>query len=298
MPVKEGDFLLVNYTLKVKESGETVDTTVDSIAKEARIHREDNVYEPRFVVLGEEFLPKGLEDSLVGVEPGTKKTIELPPEKGYGARDPGKMRLVPLRRFHEKDINPTPGAQVELDGRTAVVRAVGAGRVQVDYNHPLAGRTLVYDISIEKVMEDRDDKILSLVARRIPEVAKSKFNLSHEEERNDLTIDVPEEAFYLNGLQVAKKQITADLQKYFPKINTIAFREVYKRGSSDEAKVEEVTRNQTERQEQTVGKESAAESGREGPPAKSGRSAPTGRGKTRQRKRSTKAKAEEESESE
>jgi peptidylprolyl isomerase len=231
MPIKEGDFLLVNYTLKVKESGETVDTTFDTVAKEARIHKEDNVYQPRFVVIGEEYLPKSLEESLVGTEPGAKKTIELTPEKGYGARDPGKMRLVPLRRFREKGIDPVPGERVELEGRPAVIRAVGAGRVQVDYNHPLAGRTLVYDISIEKVMEDRDDKILSLVSRRIPEVAKDKFNIAHDE--RDLSIEVPEEAFYLSGLQVAKKSITADVQKYFPRINTIAFREVYKRGTPE-----------------------------------------------------------------
>src|SRR5882762_3159701 len=235
MPVKEGDFLLVNYTLKVKESGETVDTTLDTVAKEARIHREDNVYQPKFVVIGEELLPKGLEELLVGTEPGTKRTIELPPEKGYGARDPAKMRLVSLRRFREKGIDPVPGAQVELEGRPAVIRAVGAGRVQVDYNHPLAGRTLVYDISIEKVMEDRDDKILNLVSRRIPEVTKDKFDITHDE--SDLTIEVPEEAFYLSGLQVAKKSITADLQKYFPRLNTIAFREIYKRGTP-EAKAE------------------------------------------------------------
>jgi len=231
MPVKEGDFLLVNYTLKVKESGETVDTTLDTVAKEARIHKEDNVYQPKFVVIGEEYLPKSLEESLVGTEPGTKRTIELTPEKGYGARDPGKMRLVPLRRFREKGIDPVPGERVELEGRPAVIRAVGAGRVQVDYNHPLAGRTLVYDISIEQVMEDRDDKILSLVSRRIPEVTKDKFNITHDE--SDLTIEVPEEAFYLSGLQVAKKSITADLQKYFPRLNTIAFREIYKRGTAE-----------------------------------------------------------------
>ncbi|HZD12089.1 MAG TPA: hypothetical protein VE177_01045, partial [Candidatus Binatus sp.] len=126
-----------------------------------------------------------------------------------------------------------PGAQVELEGRPAVVRAVGAGRVQVDYNHPLAGRTLVYDISIEKLMDDGDDKMLSFVARRIPEVQREKFNLAHEQ--NNLIIDIPEEAFYLNGLQVAKKQITSDLQKYFPKLNAIAFKEVYKRGQTEDA---------------------------------------------------------------
>src|ERR1700746_2108946 len=101
MAVKQGDFLLVNYTLKVKESGETVDTTFDSVAKDVHIHREGAVFAPKFVVLGEGWLPKGLEESLVGLDPGTSKTVELSPEKGFGVRDPGKMRLVPLRRFKD-----------------------------------------------------------------------------------------------------------------------------------------------------------------------------------------------------
>ena len=152
--------------------------------------------------------------------------MELTPEKGFGNRDPQKMRLVPLRRFRDKEY-PTPGQQVEFDGRPAVVRAVGAGRVQVDYNHPLAGRTLVYDVSIDKVLENENEKILNLIALRIPEVSKEKFAL--RKHQSDLTIEVPEEAFYLSGLQVAKKAVTSDLQKFFPDIDTVAFQEVFKR---------------------------------------------------------------------
>src|SRR6266487_2438428 len=226
MPVKPGDFLLVNFTLKVKESGETVDTTYDAVAKDARLHREDSTYGPRFIILGEGWLPKGLEDSLVGVDIGKQTTVELPPEKGYGARDPSKMKLVPLRRFRDKE-TPLPGERIELDGRPAVVRAVGAGRVQVDYNHPLAGRTLIYDVSVEKVLEDENEKILNVISKRIPEVDKTKFAV--ERSGKELTIDVPEEAFYLSGLQVAKKAVTSDLQKYFPEIDTISFREIFKR---------------------------------------------------------------------
>src|SRR5256712_2349800 len=226
MAVKPGDFLLVNFTLKVKESGETVDTTYDAVAKDTHLHREDSTYGPRFIILGEGWLPKGLEDSLVGVDIGKQTTVELPPEKGYGARDPSKMKLVPLRRFRDKE-TPLPGERIELDGRPAVVRAVGAGRVQVDYNHPLAGRTLIYDVSVEKVLEDENEKILNVISVRIPEVDKTKFGL--EKNKAELTIDVPEEAFYLSGLQVAKKAVTSDLQKYFPDLDTISFREVFKR---------------------------------------------------------------------
>lgn len=229
MAAKPGDFLLVNYTLKVKESGETVDTTFDSIAKDAHIHREDSTFGPKFIILGEGWLPKGLEESLIGLDQGSTKTVELSPEKGFGNRDPGKMRLVPLRRFKDKEY-PTPGQQVEFDGRPAVVRAVGAGRVQVDYNHPLAGRTLLYDVSIDKVLDNENEKILSLISLRIPEVPKEKFGL--RKHQRELTIDVPEEAFYLSGLQVAKKAVTSDLQKFFPEIDAVAFQEVFKRSDA------------------------------------------------------------------
>ena len=50
-----------------------------------------------------------------------------------------------------------------------------------------------------------------------------------ERDGSNLTLEVPEEAFYLSGLQVAKKGITADLQKYFPEIDTISFRETFKK---------------------------------------------------------------------
>ena len=229
MVVKPGDFLLVNFTLKVKESGETVDTTYDAVAKDTHLHREESTYGPRFIILGEGWLPKGLEDSLVGLDIGKQTTVELPPDKGFGTRDPAKMRLVPLRRFREQGV-PSPGAQIELDGRAATVRAVGAGRVQVDYNHPLAGRTLIYEVSIEKVVEDDTEKVLNIISKRIPEVDKAKFGV--ERNSSDLTIEVPEEAFYLSGLQVAKKSVTSDLQKYFPNIETISFREVFKRATA------------------------------------------------------------------
>src|SRR5439155_20559502 len=99
------------------------------------------------------------------------------------------------------------------------------GRVQVDYNHPLAGRTLIYDVSIEKIVDDDNEKILNIISKRMPEVDKAKFGV--ERTGKELTVEVPEEAFYLNGLQVAKKSVTSDLQKLFPKNDTISFRDVF-----------------------------------------------------------------------
>lgn len=227
LPLKNGDFILANYTLRVKESGETVGTTLETVAKEAKLYRGEERYEPYFIVVGEGWVPKGLDEALTGLEIGKPSTIELPPDKGYGVRDPKKVRLVPLRKFTAEGMTPVPGLQVNVDGKTAQVRSVGAGRVQVDYNHPFAGKTLIYDLTVEKVVEMEDDKVRYLIHKRIPSVGPEKFNVKLEQGK--LEIEIPEEAFFLEGLQVEKRTVTADIEKYLPKIETVAFLEVFKK---------------------------------------------------------------------
>jgi len=53
MPVKKGDFILVEYVGKVKETGEVFDTTQEEVAKEERLYKEGEIYEPKLVVVGE-----------------------------------------------------------------------------------------------------------------------------------------------------------------------------------------------------------------------------------------------------
>ena len=225
--MKNGDFLLINYALKVKETGETVGTTLESVAKEAKIYRGEEKYEPFFVVVGEGWVPKGLDEAFAGFDVGKPTTVELSPEKAYGARDPKKIRLVPLRKFTADGVTPVPGLQVNLDGKPAQVRAVGAGRVQVDYNHPFAGRTLVYDVTVEKVIESDEEKVKNLLHKRLPPVEQDKFTVKIENGR--LQVEVPDEAFFLEGLQVAKQTVTADISKFFPKVATVAFLETFKK---------------------------------------------------------------------
>jgi len=227
LPFKNGDFILANYTLRVKETGETVGTTLESVAKEKKLYRGEEHYEPFFIIVGEGWVPKGLDEALTGLEIGKASTIELTPEKGYGVRDPKKVRLVPLRKFTAEGMTPVPGLQVNIDGKSALVRTVGAGRVQVDYNHPFAGRTLIYDITVEKIIESEDEKVRNLVHKRIPSVELQKFDVKIEDAK--LQVEVPEEAFFLEGLQVAKRTITADVEKYLPNIATVMFLETFKK---------------------------------------------------------------------
>ncbi len=234
MPVKNGDFILVNYTCKVKESGEVVDTTIESVAKDARIHHEhehggekvEHVYEPMFLIPGEGWVPKGFDEGLVGLEAEKPATLEVAAEKAYGTRDPSKIKLLPLRRFKKEGFDPVPGMQVEIDRKPAIIRSVGAGRVQVDFNHPLSGKTLVYDLKVEKVLESKEEKARAIIHRRVPGVSAEKFGLTLSEQ---VMIEMPEEAYFLEGVQLAKRSIASDFHKFVPEFEKVSFVEIFRK---------------------------------------------------------------------
>ncbi|UCD39437.1 MAG: FKBP-type peptidyl-prolyl cis-trans isomerase, partial [Candidatus Bathyarchaeota archaeon] len=138
MPFEKGEFLFIDYVAKVKETGEVFDTTIEEIAKKERLHKEGELHEPKLIVAGEGWLLKTLDEGLLGMELNKSATVEIPPDKAFGNRDPEKVRLVPLRRLTGKGITPQLGARIEFNGKLATVRTIGAGRVQLDFNPPLA----------------------------------------------------------------------------------------------------------------------------------------------------------------
>ncbi|MBS7623141.1 peptidylprolyl isomerase [Candidatus Bathyarchaeota archaeon] len=227
MALKKGDFALINFTSKIKESNEIIETTFEDVAKEAGLHRAENVYEPHFVVVGEGWVPRGLDEALVSLEVGEEKTVEVPPEKGFGQRDPAKMRLIPMRRFKNERVTPVPGARIEVDGRSALVRSVGAGRVQVDFNHPLAGKTLIYNVKLEKTLESSEEKVRAVIHRRIPVPPIERFKVALSQ--GECTIQIPQEAFLTEGLQLIKRAISTDLQKLMPELVAVTFTETFRR---------------------------------------------------------------------
>ena len=226
MALQKGDFILLDYIAKVKETGEVFDTTIEEIAKKERLYKEGEIYEPKLVVIGEGWVLKALDESLTNMDVGKTETIEIPPEKAFGARDPEKVRRVPLRHLTAKGITPTLGMRLEYDGKMAVVRAIGAGRVLLDFNPPLAGKTLVYEVTVKKKLETPEEKIAALIHRRIPAVEAEKFKFTIK--AKNVSIEMPEEAFYLEGIQVAKRGIALDIQKFFPEITAVKFTETFR----------------------------------------------------------------------
>jgi peptidylprolyl isomerase len=227
MPFEKSDFILIDYVAKVKETGEVFDTTIEDVAKKEKLYKEGEIYEPKLVTVGEGWVLKALDESLANLELNKATTIEIPPEKAFGNRDPEKVRLMPLRRLTAKGITPQLGMRVEIDGKIAVIRTIGAGRVQLDFNPPLAGKTIIYEVTVQKKIEANEEKINALIHRRIPIVDITKF--TSKIGKTSIEINVPEEAFYVEGLQLAKRGITTDIQKFFPELATIKFVETFKK---------------------------------------------------------------------
>jgi FKBP-type peptidyl-prolyl cis-trans isomerase 2 len=225
--VNKGDFILMDYVAKIKETNTVFDTSLAEIAKQNGIFRENFIYEPMLVVVGEGWVLKSLDEKLTGLEVGKKAVIEVPPEKAFGLRDPSKIKVVPLRKFQQQKITPYPGLEVEIDGKLAVVRSVGAGRVQVDFNPPLAGKTLIYEVEVKKLLQTPEEKIKALIHRRIPNIPPEKFELEFSEKT--VTIKMPEEALSLDRLQPVKRGIASDIQRFFADIETVVFIDRYAR---------------------------------------------------------------------
>ncbi len=226
MTLQKGDFILINYVAKVKETNEVFDTTKEDVAKKEHLHKEGQVHEPELVVVGEGWVLKALDDALTTMDLNTPSTIEISAEKGFGQRDPEKIKRVPIKQLYAKEINPVVGARIEYQGKSATIRSIGAGRVLLDFNAPLAGRTLIYDVTVTKKLETAEQKIGALVHRRVPVVEEDKFKLSIK--GCDLTINMPEETFYVEGIQIAKRGIAMDIQKFVPELIETQFIETFK----------------------------------------------------------------------
>jgi peptidylprolyl isomerase len=227
MTIETGNFILINYTAKIKETNEVFDTTIEETAKKEHLHKEGEIYEPKLVVIGENWVLKALDENLPTMKLNKPQTVEISPDKAFGPRDPEKIKRIPLKHLLSKDIhNPAIGMRIDYNGKMATIRSIGAGRVLLDFNPPLAGRTLIYEVTVDKKLDTNEEKTAALIHRRIPIVEPEKFKFTIQ--KKTLTIDMPEESFYVEGIQIAKRGIAMDLQKFLPELTEINFVESFR----------------------------------------------------------------------
>ncbi len=155
-------------------------------------------YEPQLVILGEHRLIKGLEDSLYTMELNEEREIEISPENAYGLRDPAKVRVLSIGELRKQGVTPFPGLPVRFsDGSMGIIKSVSGGRVYIDLNHPLAGKTLIYRVKVVKEIKEVKDKIQVLVKRWFPGVEQLTTELS--EDQKVLKVIIPEKNISRDG---------------------------------------------------------------------------------------------------
>ncbi len=156
--VKLKDFIELDYTGRLAD-GTVFDTTKESVAKENHLSAENRQFRPAIICIGEQQLLPGLDAELDGKEVGKEYTLRLPPERAFGKRDIKKMKIIPFSTFREHELEPRPGLQIDVDGEIGVVVRVAGGRIIVNFNHPLAGKEVVYEFKISRKITDPQEQI-------------------------------------------------------------------------------------------------------------------------------------------
>jgi peptidylprolyl isomerase len=236
MTLEKGSLILLDYTAKIKDTNEIFETTRADDVKNNPDYDPNKKYEPRLLGVGEGWVLKGLDEALLESSIDTPLNIEIPPDKAFGERDPSKVRMIPLRKLGEKANEVSIGDVIELDDRIGIIRFIGSGRVQVDFNHKYAGRTLVYSANIVKKLEDDHEKISNLIRRRLP---IDLTEVKHENKENNLEISLPESTFLIEGIQIIKRGISTDIFKFIPSLKSVIFVEKYTNSAASSEKPSE-----------------------------------------------------------
>lgn len=139
--VKKGNTVKVHYTGKL-EDGREFDSSLNR--------------QPIQFEVGAGKVIKGFEDAVVGLEVGEKKTVTIPAKDAYGSYDENLLIEIPKKNVPE-GVTPEVGMRLQLVnqlGQAAhvVVTEILDETVRLDANHPLAGKTLVFDLEILEIV--------------------------------------------------------------------------------------------------------------------------------------------------
>lgn len=268
----KGDIVWIEYdawTVNPNGTQTLFDTTHEDVAKKEGKFDEKKVYIEVPAVVGRGRLFEGLDSALVGAKVGETKEVLIPPEKGAGARDPRLVELRTEREFLRQEINPEVGMEVSISGKHGVVTAVSAGRIRVDFNNPLAGKTLKYVVRITRKARTPEERVRAIIDMDYGLADQFKIHLKD----GTAEIQVPDVCKTDEKWFVSKFRVVADLRE-ISGLSSIRFVEEYeKKEAKAEAKGEAEAKPPT------------AETG-----AKPGAAAPVAEKKPKRKATATKAK--------
>ncbi len=219
MALQEGDFIRLRYTGRVDES--IFDTTDEENAKEGGIHNPWAKYGPITIRLGSHHIIVGLEDELIGKEVGAGGEVEVPPEKAFGAHDEEFVRSIQITQFPEK---PSRGERVKIDGDEGVVVDVIGRRAVVDFNHPLAGRTLHYTYEILEKVDDQVDQISGLI-----QLYSGRTDIGVTIIDGTVELALPPAIIYDRRWMTWRGTLVREILEYYPEIESVVLKETFPR---------------------------------------------------------------------
>lgn len=194
MKLKKGDFIEIDYIAKIKDENKIFDLTKEDVAKKENLYHKEHKYKPIIICLGYNDVIKGLDEELIGKELGEYK-IEIKAEKAFGKKTYDLIKLVPNSIFAKENIRPFPGLQVNIEGIIGIVRSVSGGRSLIDFNHPLSGKDLIYEVEVKRIINDVNEKLKSLLELKFGNEVnfslsnnKAVIKLEIEKELKDLLI--------------------------------------------------------------------------------------------------------------
>lgn len=159
--LKKGDFVRIEYEGYNKE-GKLFDSTKGEIAK--TLHGKEGSI---LVIIGLGQILKGLEEVIIKMNENETKEILIKSNEAFGEKKKELVKIMKEGEFEKYKVRPAPGLSihVEFGGQTLIgyIKSVNSGRVMVDFNHPLAGQDLKYNLKLLKVLSKEDDKINELI---------------------------------------------------------------------------------------------------------------------------------------
>ena len=149
--VKVGSEADIEYEGRL-DDGSLFDTNKVDVAKKEGVFQEGRPYDPLHIKVGEGNLIKGFENALVDMSEGEEKEVKIFPEEGYGMPKADLIKEVGKDFFQGKEVHKGDWIVVTMNGQNIPTRIHEAGpKYSLDFNHPLAGKTLNFKIKVTKI---------------------------------------------------------------------------------------------------------------------------------------------------
>ena len=221
MQIKENDFIEIDYTGKLKDDNIIFDTTSEETARSAGIFNPNAKYKPMIVCVGHAQLLKGIDKAIVGKELNKEYTIPISAEEGFGKKNAELIQLIATPKFRKHGINPMPGLQVNIDNMIGIIKTVSGGRTMVDFNHPCAGKELVYTVKVKRIVTDTKEKAEAFLKMTLGEQIIKSVEVKEKKAEISTMIEMPEEL---------QPKVTEQLQKCIPEITEVHYHKGKEKG--------------------------------------------------------------------